>query len=87
MIRTGQFFRYRCSGIVLAIIRTLAADPCSPGDRASAQAVTNYKVPVYPVQKSANNRYLIDQNNVPFMIVGDSPHSLIGRMSKSDAQF
>jgi len=87
MIRTGQFFRYGCSGIVLEIIGALAGDPCSAGDRAAAEAVTNYKVPVYPVQKSANNRYLIDQNNMPFMIVGDSPHSLIGRMSKSDAQF
>ena len=87
MIRTGQFFRYGCSGIVLEIIGALAGDPCSAGDRAAAEAVTNYKVPVYPVQKSANNRYLIDQNNIPFMIVGDSPHSLIGRMSKSDAQF
>ena len=87
MIRTGQFFRYGCSAIVLAIIGALAGDPCSAGDRAAAEAVTNSKVPVYPVQKSANNRYLIDQNNIPFMIVGDSPHSLIGRMSKSDAQF
>ena len=87
MIRTGQFFRYGCSGIVLEIIGALAGDPCSAGERAAAEAVTNYKVPVYPVQKSANNRYLIDQNNMPFMIVGDSPHSLIGRMSKSDAQF
>ena len=87
MIRTGQSFRYRCSGIVLAIIGALPGDHCSAGDRAAAEAVTNYKVPVYLVQKSANNRYLIDQNNIPFMIVGDSPHSLIGRMSKSDAQF
>jgi hypothetical protein len=30
---------------------------------------------------------LVDQNNSPFMIVGDSPHSLIGRMSKPEAEF
>ena len=68
MIRTDQVFRYGCSGIVLAIIGALAGDPCSAGERAAAEAVTNYKVSVYPVQKSANNRYLIDQNDLPFMI-------------------
>ena len=39
------------------------------------------------LKTSANNRYVVDQNNVPFMIVRDSPHSLIGRMSQSDAKF
>jgi hypothetical protein len=57
--------------------------------RAGNQAVssTSSKGPFYPVKPSINNRYLVDQNNVPFMVVSDSPHSLIGRMSKSDAQF
>jgi hypothetical protein len=36
---------------------------------------------------SANNRHLVDQNNVPFMMVGDSPQSLLGRLSKSDAAY
>jgi hypothetical protein len=34
---------------------------------------------------SVNRRYLVDQNNAPFMIVGDSPQSLIGNISESDA--
>src|SRR6266436_2991547 len=29
--------------------------------------------PVYPLRASANNRYLVDQNNTPFLMVGDSP--------------
>jgi len=52
---------------------------------ATTEAPTNVKVPTYLVKTSANNRYLVDQNNVPFMIVGDSPQSLIGRMSQPDA--
>ncbi len=39
----------------------------------------------YPLRPSPNGRYLVDQNDVPFMIVGDSPQALIGNLSISDA--
>ena len=39
----------------------------------------------YPVKKSANGRYLVDQKNVPFLVVGDSPHSLIANLGQADA--
>jgi hypothetical protein len=39
----------------------------------------------FPLKASANGRYLVDQNNVPFMMVGDSPQALIGNVSISDA--
>src|SRR5437868_7466551 len=39
---------------------------------------------VYPVKMSANKRYLVDQNNVPFLIVGHSPQALVGDLSESD---
>ena len=35
----------------------------------------------YPLKASGNGRYLVDQNNTPFPIVGDSPQSLIGNLS------
>jgi hypothetical protein len=42
--------------------------------------------PVYPVKISSSNpRILVDQNNVPFLMVGDSPQSLIVNLSQSDA--
>ena len=59
----------------------------SAAGEATADISAGRRFPVYPVKASSNNRYLVDQNNSPFMIVGDSPHSLIGRMSKSDAEF
>lgn len=37
----------------------------------------------YPLKDSPNGRYLVDQNNQPFMIVGDSPQALIGNLSQS----
>src|SRR6202021_2056351 len=31
---------------------------------------------VYPLKASSNQRYLVDQNNKPVMLVGDSPQSM-----------
>jgi hypothetical protein len=41
--------------------------------------------PVYPLRASANNRSLVDQNNTPFLMVGDSPQHLITNLSQQEA--
>ena len=41
--------------------------------------------PVYPLKASSNNRYLVDQNNTPFLMIGDSPQQLITNLSPQDA--
>ncbi len=41
--------------------------------------------PIYPLKASANNRYLVDQNNVPIFLVGDSPHAMFANLSVADA--
>ncbi|MFZ0591548.1 MAG: DUF4038 domain-containing protein, partial [Bryobacteraceae bacterium] len=41
--------------------------------------------PVFPLKVSENKRYLVDQRNVPFLIVGDTPQGLMGRLSERDA--
>ena len=48
----------------------------------SPAAVTDV---AYPLKVSRNRRYLVDQHNVPFLIVGDSPQAMIGNLSVSDA--
>lgn len=40
---------------------------------------------VYPVKVSANNRYLVDQNNAPFLITGDCPQSLTVNLTTAQA--
>jgi hypothetical protein len=40
----------------------------------------------FPVQISANHRYLVDQNGAPFLMVGDSPQAMIGDISEADAE-
>jgi chitodextrinase len=39
----------------------------------------------FPVKQSTNGRYLVDQNNQPFLMTGDSPQSIIGNLSLADA--
>ena len=46
---------------------------------------SNTSFPAYPIKISANKRYLVDQNNKPFLIVGDSPQGLISRLSEAEA--
>jgi hypothetical protein len=41
--------------------------------------------PAYPVKVSANLRYLVDQNNTPFLITGDSPQSLMVNLTTAQA--
>ena len=77
-----------CSiAIALEVIWALKGGATLVRDRTPRETSASSSIPAYPLKASANNRYLVDQNNLPFMIVGDSPHSLIGRMSKSDAEF
>src|SRR6516164_2714430 len=85
IIRSGQLFWNASSGVSFAIICMFVGEAVLARDAVAAETSTTPYVPVYPVKAGATNRYLVDQKNAPFMIVGDSPHSLIGRMSKSDA--
>jgi len=39
----------------------------------------------FPLKVSTDRRYLVDQHNAPFPILGDSPQALIGRLSVKDA--
>ena len=39
----------------------------------------------YPLKVSANGRYLVDQNDVPFLLIGDSPQALIVNLSEAEA--
>src|SRR5664280_146169 len=41
--------------------------------------------PVYPLKQNANGRFLVDQHNTPFLMLGDAPQSLIVNLSDTDA--
>lgn len=39
----------------------------------------------YPLKVSTNHRYLVDQNDIPFLIVGDDPQTIVTQLSTADA--
>jgi Protein of unknown function (DUF4038)/Putative collagen-binding domain of a collagenase len=49
-------------------------------------AVKSPAITVFPLKASSNNRYLVDQENVPFLMVGDAPQTLIANLSPADAE-
>jgi hypothetical protein len=49
-------------------------------------ASTLAAAPAYPLKVGPTGRYLVDRNGAPFLIVGDSPQALIGRVSESEAE-
>jgi hypothetical protein len=58
------------------------ADPGLGADQTAAKPLT----PAYPLKVSANRRYLVDQNNTPFLIAGESPQALMVNVSEDDAE-
>ena len=42
--------------------------------------------PAYPVKVGPTGRYLVDQNGVPFLIVGESPQAMIGAHDGSSVE-
>ena len=59
-------------------LRTSKSQNVPSNDRTAAS-------PAFPLKASANNRYLVDQNNVPFLMVGDAPQTLIANLSQREA--
>jgi hypothetical protein len=41
--------------------------------------------PAYPLRVSLDRRYLVDQENVPFLLMGDSPQALMVNISEAEA--
>jgi hypothetical protein len=73
------------SGILLgvaAVLAGVAAPARSKGHKQTSKAIDR---PVYPLKLSENHRYLVDQNNRPFLMVGDSPQGLMGKLTEGDA--
>jgi hypothetical protein len=54
-----------------------------------ARAATSFdalSAPVFPLKVGADGRYLVDQRNTPFLVVGDSPWSLIVQTTERDLE-
>ena len=73
---------FLCTVVALAVLG--AAVPGSSARSHASFAATAH--PAYPLKDSSTGRYLVDQRGRPFMIVGDSPQSMIVNLSLADAK-
>jgi len=51
----------------------------------AAPGASKANAPAYPLKGSSSGRYLVDLNNKPFLIVGDSPQGLLSRLTEEEA--
>ena len=65
------------AGACCAVVATAVVAHATPS--AGARGVA------FPLKPSKNRRYLVDQRNTPFLVVGDSPQAMIGNLSVQDA--
>jgi hypothetical protein len=83
---------YAAAVIVLALATGGAAASRgaeNPGHAQAGKTLTHRSIArerfVYPLKVAKSRRYLVDQRGTPFMIVGDSPQSMIGNLSLEEA--
>lgn len=73
--------------LVLFILIACASSVAVRGQNGAEPALSSAAIlSAYPLKLSANHRYLVDQNNKPFLIVGDSPQGLMGRLTEAEAE-
>ncbi|TYO61362.1 DUF4038 domain-containing protein [Bradyrhizobium hipponense] len=70
---------------LLAFRADVFALELSAGQDARPTAGALMTKPAYPLKVGASNRYLVDRDDTPFLIVGDSPQDLIGKLSEDEA--
>lgn len=71
--------------IFLMLVSLMLLGPAVATAQTSALPPTASSAPAYPLKVSANGRYLVDQNNTPFLIAGDTPQGLMSRLSEPEA--
>ena len=73
--------------VAMPFAATLAISASAAAQNASSTAQPTGKPPAYPLSVSSNHRYLVDQAGSPFLIVGDTPQGLMGRLTEKDAEY
>ena len=70
----------------MLLVFTLLGSTVTPAQKNSAApGASKENAPAYPLKVNASGRYLVDRNNRPFLIVGDSPQGLMSRLTEEEA--
>ena len=80
------FRSFEIKGILYsASILFLAANMALAGPATGGRNSSSHELPAFPLKLSANHRYLVDRMGKPFLMVGDSPQGLMGRLTEKQA--
>src|SRR5215470_2296968 len=84
---TRKCFAHLVAGVLLGIGVFMAPMPHALAQKVPTDTgiLGSPDGPAYPLKASGNNRFLVDQNNTPFLMVGDSPQHLISNLSQKEA--
>jgi len=82
---SGQKYLCLTVGAMLAVLVLLGRVSTWAQVIAAPTRLSTASSPVYPLKVSANSRYLVDQRNAPFLIVGDVPQPIVTMASTVDA--
>jgi hypothetical protein len=84
--RSGQ--QIHCFFRCLAVVLTAVAGPngATAVENSVSSGPLSATTPAYPLKVGATNRYLVDQHNVPFLMIGDSPQTMIANLSETEAE-
>jgi hypothetical protein len=83
MIRNLMFASLCATLTAVAAIQPSTAVSQQGGE---LETTATSSMPAYPLKLSANHRYLVDQKNKPFLIVGDTPQGLMGMLSEQEVE-
>src|SRR5713101_3868319 len=77
---------WRGFAVILTFLGALAVAGCSSSspDEQPADPAPSAE-PAYPAKLGPTGRYLVDQQGVPFLILGESAQGMIGKLSEADA--
>jgi len=70
---------------MLLAFTLLGSTVTSAQKNSAAPGASKANAPAYPLKASSSGRYLVDLNNKPFLIVGDSPQGLLSRLTEEEA--
>lgn len=73
--------RFASANLCTALGLVLWVQPNAATAQGGSVAATSAR---FPLKLSENHRYLVDQDDRPFLIVGDSPQGLMGRLSPEE---
>lgn len=77
--------RIKSVALVALISTCLLASCGGEPSKSNPPSTTPVGKPAYPLKVGPTGRYLVDQSDKPFLIIGDAPQSLVVNLSDSDA--